>query len=94
MTKIKVRMCVDTVCIDGDTLAAVRCSLDSWIASYGEDAIINVYGNDVEIDINKYREETDEEYKARIARDALGKSALEQRERKQLKELKAKYGDA
>ncbi len=83
------------------TLADVRNQIQSWIEQYGPTARLNwepdhwpQYNDSPspQYSIRHDREETEEEYKKRLAHEAIQKSIQDERDRKEFERLSKKLG--
>lgn len=85
--------------LDSSTLIEAKKLLDSWITQYGENSRIRIdeeyeYGETYcRVRIEQTREETDEEYSTRIAKESTKKRQQEERERAEFERLQAKFGE-
>lgn len=83
------------------TLADIRDQINDWIDKYGPVARLDwdpcnwpQYSNSPapQYNVMVSREETDEEYKKRLNVEAMQKSAIEERDRKEFDRLQTKFG--
>lgn len=69
-------------------------TLENYKSGYGSDIRVSFYHDDngSEFNVYRYREESDEDYKARMNQEAIWKERVVASELEQLKKLKEKYG--
>lgn len=73
------------------TLVEIRKEVDKLLKEYGEEAVFDSGYDGIFLSFQE--EESDKEYKARMARQKKQQASVEKKEKAQLKYLLKKYGD-
>jgi predicted transposase YdaD len=79
-------------CFDTVTLESVKTFVDALIQKHGGNTVLHLDGDGIDMYLTVDREETDEEYAARLEQERKYAVLQEKRERSELAILLAKYG--